>query len=646
MASTIIGALRVALGLDSAQFERGLKRSQSDLRGFDRLGNTVSKSVGAAFGRLAGQLAAVFAVRGLAQFSDAATRITNSLKVAGLAGDELTRVYDRLFASAQRNAAPLEALTDLYGRASLVQKELGVSSEELLNFTDKVALALRVSGRSAAESSGALLQLSQALGSGVVRAEEFNSVLEGALPIAQAAAAGLEEAGGSVAKLRQLVVDGKVSSSDFFKAFEAGSAILETKVAGAQRTVAQGFQGLQNVLIDLVGRINASSGATDTLVGALDSLSATLASPGFRQAVATFVESMAKILGAIAKVTEGLGILADTMQDTASRHLIRPLQNELVGLENQMAPLKATIADLQAQLAETDPASGWAATLKAELADTQKRYEGFMSRALEIQERIAQLQGKPAGSSSGARPDAGVLWPGWVGGGGGGKPIKLSPVPGSGDAAAAKLLKQQLDELNKTLDAQRAGWESLMAPIRETFETIGDGVSGALSGLVSNSLRGQDAIGGLIDSVGQLGDELIKVASNQLIQNLLKSLLGSVTGGLTGGFGVGRGLTGAATYGFSGNGFFGIPSFEGGGFTGSGSRAGGLDGAGGFLAMLHPNETVSDGAGGGMSVSVSVDARGAQQGAGAEIANAVSRVLRQQLPDAIAAYNRNPWRRA
>src|SRR5690606_13726379 len=198
----------------------------------------------------------------------------NSLKVAGLSGQELTRVYDRLFASAQRNAAPVESLVELYSRASLVQKELGVSTEELIDFTDRVALALRVSGKSAAESSGALLQLSQALGSGVVRAEEFNSMLEGALPIVQAAANGITEAGGSVSKLRQLVVDGKVSSAAFFKGFQAGAVMLNQQVAGASLTVAQGFERLQNAAVDAARRINDTSGASRAATSALDTLSA------------------------------------------------------------------------------------------------------------------------------------------------------------------------------------------------------------------------------------------------------------------------------------------------------------------------------------------------------------------------------------
>src|SRR5690606_7649863 len=152
--------------------------------------------------------------------------------------------------SALKNAAPLETLVTLYGRVALVQRELGVTQAEMLNFTDKIALSLRVAGTDAQSASGALLQLSQALGSGVVRAEEFNSILEGALPIAQAAAAGLKEAGGSVAKLRQLVVDGKVSSEAFFRAFEAGSAILEDKVAGATLTTEQGLTNVKTAMID------------------------------------------------------------------------------------------------------------------------------------------------------------------------------------------------------------------------------------------------------------------------------------------------------------------------------------------------------------------------------------------------------------
>jgi len=273
----------LSISADTRQIQRALRKLESDSgastkkieRQFDDLGKKVNGSfagIGASVGRMLKGLAAVFTIREATRLIDSSTRIDNALKVAGLSGAELTKVYDALFVSAQKNAAPLEALVTLYGRASLVQKELGVSTQDLLKFTDNVSTALRVSGKSATESSGALLQLSQALGSGVVRAQEFNSMLEGALPIVQAAANGITEAGGSVSKLRQLVNDGKVSSEAFFKGFQAGADILATQVAGSTYTVAQGFERLQNALIDAARRFDETTGASNTAGNALDNL--------------------------------------------------------------------------------------------------------------------------------------------------------------------------------------------------------------------------------------------------------------------------------------------------------------------------------------------------------------------------------------
>jgi tape measure domain-containing protein len=286
--ATDIERLVVSLEASTTKFTNAMakasgaadKSAQRIERRFTSMNDRLQGSF-SSFGRgIATAFAGAAALRGAQSLIDASTRIENSLKVAGLAGEDLTNVYDKLFASAQRNAAPVEALTELYGRASLVQKELGVSTEELLGFTDNVAVALRVSGKSAAESSGALLQLSQALGSGTVRAEEFNSILEGALPIAQAAAAGLEEAGGSVAKLRGLVVDGKISSEAFFAAFQAGSVILTEQVANAELTVSQGFIRLQNVLIDTAGKFDNATGASGRVGGALQQLATQIEQAG------------------------------------------------------------------------------------------------------------------------------------------------------------------------------------------------------------------------------------------------------------------------------------------------------------------------------------------------------------------------------
>lgn len=280
-------------------FERSMSRIQ-------RSAVTAERRIASTSSGIASSLTKAFAVAGGARsfqlLVDSATRVDNALKVAGLSGQELERVYGRLRDSAIRNAAPLETLVTLYGRAALVQNELNVSQEEMLNFTDKIALALRVSGQSAAESSGALLQLSQALGSGVVRAEEFNSILEGALPIAQAAAKGLKEAGGSVAKLRQLVVDGKISSEAFFRAFEAGADILEDKVAGATLTTEQGLTNIGTALIDAAREFAKGSLAAETFGEILGDMAAYINGLDFEAFGAQVRELIGLINSAVAAV--------------------------------------------------------------------------------------------------------------------------------------------------------------------------------------------------------------------------------------------------------------------------------------------------------------------------------------------------------
>lgn len=275
-----IERLLVRLEVSQAKFERQMaaaaqtadRRARQIESRFVKMSKGLDRSFSGVQGMIGKAFAVAAATRGAQTLIDSATRIDNALKVAGLSGAELDKVYQSLYTSALKNSVPIEALVTLYGRAALVQKELGISQKELIDFTDRVAVALRVSGQSSTEASGALLQLSQALGSGIVRAEEFNSIMEGAQPIAQAAAAGLAEAGGSVAKLRQLVVDGKVSSEAFFRAFEAGAPMLEQKVAGAAKTIDQRLTDLRTILIDSAKQFNRSAKAGETLGAAIDDL--------------------------------------------------------------------------------------------------------------------------------------------------------------------------------------------------------------------------------------------------------------------------------------------------------------------------------------------------------------------------------------
>lgn len=222
--------------------------------------------------RFAPILAGLFGTGEVLRAADTWTRFTNSLKVAGVSMLDLSRVQEQLFAIAQQNGVELESLGVLYGRTAGSAKELGATQEDLIKFSGTVATALRVSGGSAESASGALLQLAQALSGGKIQAEEYNSIIDGARPLLEAAAAGNEKWGGSVAKLTKDVKAGNVTSKAFFDAVLAGSDMLEAKAAQAATTLSQALTVLSNSFTKFVGDSNQATGATALLVQGIKAL--------------------------------------------------------------------------------------------------------------------------------------------------------------------------------------------------------------------------------------------------------------------------------------------------------------------------------------------------------------------------------------
>lgn len=194
------------------------------------------------------------------QYGDSYTRLQNSLRVAGLEGEQLAGVQERLLAQANRNGTEVESLAQVYSRASIAGKELGASQESLEKLTSGVAAAIKISGQSATAARGPMLQLAQALGSPIVRAEEFNSIMEGMLPVAQAAARGIDGFEGSVSKLRLAVVGGEITNRQFFEGLIKGFAETEELASRMSFTVGQAFTILNNQIMNFVGQVLNANG--------------------------------------------------------------------------------------------------------------------------------------------------------------------------------------------------------------------------------------------------------------------------------------------------------------------------------------------------------------------------------------------------
>lgn len=272
-------------GIGSRKSAEGVKKlddaAQGATRSLSSMGNTAA--------RIGSTIAAAFSVAKIAAAADTYTRFTNQLKVAGLEGENLAGVQEKLFAISQKYGTSVESLGGLYGRLSQAAGELGANQAQLQQFTTGVAAALKVQGGGAAETSGALTQLSQALGGAIVRAEEFNSINEGARPIVQAVANGIDRFGGSVSKLRAEVIKGNVTSQEFFQGFLKGSGQLETQAAKSVMTLSQSMTTLSNSFVMYVGELDKSLAASASFGKVISTL-------------ANNIDTIAKIVGTLAVI--------------------------------------------------------------------------------------------------------------------------------------------------------------------------------------------------------------------------------------------------------------------------------------------------------------------------------------------------------
>lgn len=221
---------------------------------------------------LAAGLAGAFTGKELVGLLDSFTRLQNNLRVAGVAGEDMKAVQDRLLESALRYGVELEGLSSLYSSLTQASKELGATQTQVFTIADAVSASLKITGSSAAEAGGALQQLQQVFRGSKVQAEEYNSLVDGLYPLLEAAAAGSDRWGGSVGKLTADVKASKVTSQEFFQAILAGSEVLQDKAAKGALTLSAGITNLASAMTVYFGEADKANGVSAALGATFDAL--------------------------------------------------------------------------------------------------------------------------------------------------------------------------------------------------------------------------------------------------------------------------------------------------------------------------------------------------------------------------------------
>lgn len=219
-------------------------------------------------GTLVGSLA-----RDLAATADEFNNLGARIRIVTGEGRAFNDALTGVEAIAQRTGASLETTGTLFTRLLQAGKEFGLAQRDALALTETITQAVQVSGASAQSADAAITQLVQGLQSGVLRGEEFNSVLEQAPRLARALAAGLNV---TLGELRDLAQQGALTSRTVTEALRGQAQAIQAEYDKMPPTVERAIGRLSNAWQVYIGQTDGATGASATAARAIDALARNL----------------------------------------------------------------------------------------------------------------------------------------------------------------------------------------------------------------------------------------------------------------------------------------------------------------------------------------------------------------------------------
>jgi tape measure domain-containing protein len=275
-----------------------------------------------------------------------------------------------VFNVAKRTSSALEETATLFTRISTAGRELGLSQADALALTESINQAIQLSGGSAQSASAAITQLVQGLQSGVLRGEEFNSVMEQSPRLARALADGL---GVPIGELRKLAEQGALTSQVVISALQGQQAALEREFGKLPQTVGRAIQNLSTEWTRYIGQADQAGGAS-------------------------------------ARAAEVINLLADNLQEVANALLLAGQAAAAYKAADLAAVvLRQVAASRAAAVAQAAETTARAAGTAATVANTAALGANTASKAANAAAATAAAAAEARAAAAGAAGNAGLL---------------------------------------------------------------------------------------------------------------------------------------------------------------------------------------------------------------------------------------------
>ena len=196
-----------------------------------------------------GAVAAYATIQTLSAALNLSDQLTSTTARLNLMNDGLQTTQDlqnMIYLSAERARGSYQATADAVSKLGLMAGDAFSSSEEIIAFMEQVNKQFTIAGTEAAGIDAAMLQLTQAMGSGVLRGEEYNSILEQAPNIIQAIADYMEVPKG---QLKDMAAEGQITAEIVKAAMFAAADDTNAKFESMPKTFSQIWTSFQNTAL-------------------------------------------------------------------------------------------------------------------------------------------------------------------------------------------------------------------------------------------------------------------------------------------------------------------------------------------------------------------------------------------------------------
>lgn len=275
----------------------------------------------------------------LVTYSEEWKNVNNSLRIVMDSEEQLISTRSRLFILSKETNSQLSATSDLYSELFRSSSDLNVSEDDLFKTTRALNNLFAVGGKDLNTRTGAIRQLSQALGAGALRGDEFNSVIEAAPRILDALATKLNISKG---EMRDFAATGGITAEILIGALSDYSSVAQGLADKTDKMWSQFITNAETNAIRFVGTSKGLADAITTVGSGVESLSEDIQS--IVDAGQAFISVVGiGMAGALAKSTAAT-IAQSVATISATRANATRLTSEVALLQSQRANFAASLA--------------------------------------------------------------------------------------------------------------------------------------------------------------------------------------------------------------------------------------------------------------------------------------------------------------